>query len=285
MRRSNWPIVGLAVLFCASVFLPWLWFNLQRGVAFLPNRTPQRTLGLPAVEQFWFRANNLVRGHQFIEEQLSREVIRTLGTTNLVNGFFHPVSTRHSPTNLDTNRVPELRLTNGADSIRVFLGQWATGASESLVVVHHTPEICWVGSGAEVVDFGLPQVVEAKISGVSISLECRCFRFPGHQDVEIALWCTILGGENLEKAYRFRPEAASPGGNAILESDRRSRFLAISQFLRALETRSSRRGAKQFLRLSLSSSRPSATDIQRLIEFLDTWIQVQSTIPVNLTGN
>ncbi len=84
MNRSRSPILLFAALFLVCVLGSYAWFNVG---------LPSSSLRSPA-SGIWLEAKTNIPGYIFVEEPVSEEVKKTLGTTNILSGSFYKVGDR-----------------------------------------------------------------------------------------------------------------------------------------------------------------------------------------------
>jgi hypothetical protein len=248
--RSRWngrpaarpPVAAAWILFgvfALSIVASWAWFNVN------PPRTERLRLS-PRPE---------IPGWTFVDLPLSEGVQKVLATTNLINGSFGSE--------------------RGA-RVMVFAADWKAEDSRSMSVVQHTPDICWVEVGWRAEDLGQPKQVDVMIGQESIPFQCRVFKTPDGSRRELVLWCTLVGGTILQEGERWQAGAAA-AGPGMGRTEIASRRLALNQWVGNVIERRKATGDKQFLRLSIQTSKSWEENLERLREFAARWLELERT--------
>jgi len=175
-----------------------------------------------------------------------------LATTNLVNGSFA------GP---------------GGRRVTVFAAEWTARDGQSMSVVQHTPDVCWVSGGWLPVRLGQPEQVEIEIAGRRLPFECRVFGGPGGFRKELVVWCTLVGGQVLAEPDRWVTEtdATVDRGERFVIAGRR---MATGQFLDNVRNRRKASGEKRFVRLSAPVDGEWPEALEELRRFAPGWIAV-----------
>ena len=143
--------------------------------------------------RLWLTARTNLPGYTFIPEPVSDAVKETLGTTNIVSGTFYRLGDRKQMTE-DRSQKPEptsdharasssiksskfdvQRSAFGSSSpnvianpdlsplaperITIFLATWSAESKKPLLMLGHTPDLCWTAAGWKQVDLGQPREV------------------------------------------------------------------------------------------------------------------------------
>ena len=162
IARSNRPIwwkglFGLS-FFCLAVIGPGLWVQFR-------TRLPE--------DQFFLSVRREVPGWWFSPVALDTQTKKILEASELFNGHF--IDAR-------SNRVS------------VFAADWQPGQGD-LDSLGHTPEICWVGTGFQIVPFGGPSQLSISVGGRQIPFQCRVLKHSDLAAPEITLWAACIDGQ------------------------------------------------------------------------------------------
>jgi hypothetical protein len=164
MRRPL-PVLILFALFLLSVLGAWAWFNVG-------TNTEAGSTADGQTPRIWLEARTNLAGYTFKPQSLSEEELQTLATTDIINGAFVPVSQSQIANRKSQILSPQSEISNLNSAItnsdlrpltsevRVFLATWRANSGKGLTVVHHTPDICWVGAGLKPVDMGQASQIE-----------------------------------------------------------------------------------------------------------------------------
>ena len=157
--HSQYPkaVLPIIALFLISTCGPWAWFNIHPREYPISIRFEQRT----NIESF-----------QFLTEAVTPQAMETLATTNLINGTF---------------------LRESRERFTVFAADWNGKESKEMSVIAHTPDVCWVGTGAKPADLGQPENTEINFDSGAITFECRVFKMGENQPLEMTIWCAQIG--------------------------------------------------------------------------------------------
>jgi hypothetical protein len=237
IRRSTWP---LAALFAMAVGSAWAWFHL--GPA-----DPGPKLR--------FEVARGMDGFRFVEDPISPAAQATLDTTNLFNGNF----------------IAESELPEGPQEFTTFAAQWDGSRRQSMSVVQHTPDICWVGAGWMPHDLGQPRRVDLDLHGISVPFECRVFEAPGQPQRQLVLWCTVVGGRILDEGNRWSGEDQGQSRDQQLWSARR---LSLGQWFANVRARRLGSLDKQFLRISVGVGEDWEQGLRELRRVAPLWLRV-----------
>lgn len=235
---SLWALVVLATLFVAATAGAWAWFHIQ---------PPQ--VGI----QLEFTPRTTLPQAKFQAIPIGEQAMEILANTNLLNGKF----------TFDNQRV-----------FTVFFGDWRARSAREMNVVQHTPDICWIGAGWNVIDLKLPSQVELNLNGQRIPFVCRAFRAPRGNHEELTMWCTLVGGQVFDEGERFSAEEDISVDKTVRQHTS-ARRRAYEQFLRAIQHRVASSGSKQFVRFSTAIRGEPASSLQQLIEFGERWIELK----------
>ena len=239
-QRRLFQAAFLTALFMATVSGAWAWYHVH----------PKRF-----AVSYTFKAADRIPGYEFKPQSIGEEAVQMLATTNLLNGEF---------------RNP------GGDRFTVFMGTWDAARSKELAVVAHTPDICWVGSGAVPVLVGQPDHVELELGTVKLPFEVRVFQMsPTSKQLELTAWCTLISGQVFAENDRFEPNEGSDG-SASSRQMIAGRRLAKMQLIRAIRERVPGDGSKQFVRFSTSLDEDWRKSMERLADFSKKWLAVES---------
>ncbi len=236
--KTPGALAFITALFVTPLAAAWAWFH------FAPP---------PMAERLVFQAAREIPGWRFERAPIGAEAREILSTTNLFNGIF---------TAADGRRVT------------VFAAAWRGDTPRSMTVVHHTPDICWVGAGWRPIEAGQPDHITLLVGGREVAFECRIFSVEGGGQLELVVWCTLLSGEVLRESSRWSKEEDSAlHGRAL--SDLAGRRLAASQFLRNVALRRSGTGEKQFMRFSTSAGVSWQEALEVLRDFAPRWLSLR----------
>ena len=235
---SIWPMTGL---FAAAIAAAWAWFHV--GVT-------------PPEKSYVFHTRSEIPGYKFTAVPVGEEAQAILATTNLVNGQFE------GP---------------GKDRYTVFAADWAAKGKQ-MSVLGHTPEVCWVGAGFQLMTLGEPPFMEIQLGGERISLECRVFRTPDGRSLEMVVWGSLLSGQPLEEGFRFQPDRTQ-GAGSTANMNMNARTRSLNSFLRTLVSRQPGDGTKQFVRFSTPVSGDWKEALQRLERFAGQWLDLEVQHP------
>ena len=285
--RPRWPVLVLAFPLLASILFPYAWFNTDIG---RPNGRGQMTddrrqisepasdvrhlssgTGLrPPSSGIWLTARTNLPGYTFVPEPVSDAVKETLGTTNIVSGTFYNIA---ADGNQKSEPASDVRhLSSGtdlhplaSDRITVFLATWSAESKKPLLMLGHTPDICWTGAGWKPVELGQPRQVLIDLpttegrsqrseptsvlrppSSRPLPFSCRAFESPDRTTRELAVWCTLIDGQLL--AESMPSERASV---QVVTSAAHVRMTILDRLVRATRQRLPVRGEKQFMRYSM----------------------------------
>lgn len=306
--RKPWLTWLLFTPFVASVFGPWAWFNTIGA----------RPSTLDSGPRIWLQARTNIPGYTFIPEPVSETVMKTLGTTNILSGTFYrtedgsqrsehrgrkseptsdfqpqtsaasdfrpstSVPRKHSQVSDLGHPASELRPL-ASDRITIFLATWSAESKKPLLMLGHTPDICWTGAGWKPIDLGQPSQVLIELpipegrrqrsevgdqsrslpsvlrppSSRPVPFSFRAFEAPDRNRRELAVWCMLVGGQPLGST-------APENGQNTSHSLRAIRRNMATQFWDATKNRLPVRGAKQFARYSA----PILGDLAETLELL-----------------
>jgi len=227
----------LSALFILAVGGAWGWFHIN------PRQFDVSYRFIPVTQ---------VQGWKYTETQVSKAVIETLATTNLVNGSFEGPH---------------------GERFTVFLGTWDGRDSKQLSVVAHSPDVCWVGAGWKPVPADLPERFTLRFGTNEIPFEVSLFEAPGGGFRELTVWCTLVGGQVYEERGRFVVQAS--GANERKLSAAGARHGLRSRIVRAIGDRIPGNGTKQFVRFSMRAEANPKTSITKLSEFGTRWLALE----------
>jgi hypothetical protein len=233
------PLLFMVAFFSGTVFAAWAWFHI--GV----EQNPEDGIRL--------QVSTNVPGYTFKPEPISEGAIAILGTTNFINGVFYK----------DDSDNPN------ADAIKVFFATWEAKDGKGLTVLHHTPDICWVGVGWKWVDMGYPPQAAIPMNSEMLLFECRSFQAPNSINTELVLWTTLIGGRVLPEQSLFRTAPSHSDGKALQTFS--SRNLNAQHLVTSISRRLPARGAKQFIRFSAATNRDDA--LLHLEQFVKRWLE------------
>lgn len=262
---TSWgPAILVFCLFLACILTPWWWFHSGEA---------------DSVSRLRMAISSQVPGFSFTSVPVSNVELQTLATTNLMSGFYCPIPTIEMPGTTANRPVSR-------NKIRVFAAEWEAQTGQDMLVVHHTPDVCWVGAGWTPISLGQPTQVLLELppggtghgspSAVPLPFECRVFQPPGGGARELVLWCTLVGGQVLPEIHLF-PIATD---NGAAERDTTSRMgpygrrLAISHLWQLLSRRIPAQSSKQFVRLSVPIQDSWGVAIEEARAFAQQWIKV-----------
>ena len=157
--RPRWPIIAFALAFAICIVGSRVWFNTDIGRAVVPSvrsSDPQ--------SRIWLTARTNLAGYTFVPEPVSDAVKETLGTTNIVSGTF--VQRATSDERRASNQFSESGISSSSrlssldpERITIFLATWSAESKKPLLMLGHTPDICWASAGWKPVDLGQPRQV------------------------------------------------------------------------------------------------------------------------------
>ena len=314
VSRRNWPVLVFALVFASCILFAYCWFNTDIGrpspgsAPYAARRASSLRFTSPGI---WLTARTNLPGYTFVSEPVSDAVKETLGTTNILSGTFYRTEDgdRKSEIRNQTTRVGDanLVLTSdirpphsvlrplASDRITVFLATWSAESKKPLLMLGHTPDICWTGAGWKPIDLGQPRQVLIDLpttegrsqrsepasdvrhlssgtdlrppSSRPLPFSCRAFESPDRTTRELAVWCTLIDGQPLTDS--IPSERASV---QVVTSDAHVRMTILDRLLRATRQRLPVRGEKQFVRYSM----PMNGDWQMTLE------QSKSLVPFHL---
>jgi len=239
-RRRPIQLLLMLLLFLGSSVGSWAWFHIS------PQKYPV---------SYHFRPRQQVAGYEFIVDPVPEEAVEILATTNLFNGRF----------------VREKR-----DHFTVFAGEWTGRDAREMSVVQHTPDICWVTSGAKPLDMGQPSVIEVPLAGEKVMFECRVFNMGRDTVPEMTIWCATATGQVLMEGGRFSGEANSEWEKRKL-MNHYTRIRSMNTFLQAVKHRIPGDGSKQFVRLSTGVTGDWRVTLAQLKDFARQWLELEVT--------
>ena len=162
--RTALPVILSGTLFVVCILFAYCWFNTDIGRSVLPSFGP--SVSPPRI---FLTARTNLAGYTFVSEPVSDSVKETLGTTNIVSGNFYKIAadgnqtTRVGDANLvltsDIRPPPSVLRPLASDRITVFLATWSPESKKPLLMLGHTPDICWTGAGWKPVELGQPRQV------------------------------------------------------------------------------------------------------------------------------
>lgn len=238
-RNLSQLVVISSLFFCSSVG-GWAWFNInprQHEVSYL------------------FRVNPTLAGYEFKADPVDITATEILATTNLFNGTF----TRDS-----------------RERFTVFEADWLEKNAREMSVVQHTPDICWVNSGAKPLDLGQPETTEIELNGEKITFECRIYEMRGIYAPEMTLWCALASGQVITEGGRFTGDTTDQW-NKLQNSAKANRSRSANTFFAAVKMRIGADGTKQFVRFSTAVQGDWRVTLVQLKEFARKWIRVEVT--------
>ena len=277
--RTALPVILSGTLFVVCILFAYCWFNTDIGRSVLPSFGP--SVSPPRI---FLTARTNLAGYTFVSEPVSDSVKETLGTTNIVSGNFYKIAadgnqtTRVGDANLvltsDIRPPPSVLRPLASDRITVFLATWSAESKKPLLMLGHTPDICWTGAGWKPVELGQPREVLIDLpttegrsqrsepasdvrhlssgtdlrppSSRPLPFSCRAFESPDRTTRELAVWCTLIDGQPLTDS--IPSERASV---QVVTSDAHVRMTILDRLLRATRQRLPVRGEKQFVRYSM----------------------------------
>lgn len=239
-RARSWVQGAILGLFLASVGGAWAWF-----------------LNPPAAEsEPWrFEVRSRIEGWRFEEKPLSAAVQATLATPHWMNGIFTAASGR---------------------PVTVFAAEWSASNARQMVVVQHTPDVCWVGAGWVPVQAGQPERVSIRFGDRDVAFQCRMFGVPGTSHRELVVWCTLVGGQVLEEADRWSLES-DPGRDREERFATAGRRMAAGQFLDNVRRRRAATASKQFVRFSVPVGADWNQSLRELEAFAPRWLELKQS--------
>lgn len=241
--KTQLPSLIVAVVFVLCLVLSRTWFDAGSSVG-------SRSHLLAAVTN--------ITGYTFLAESVSSDLIDTLKTSQILSGTFSRVAAM--------DFAPR--------SVRVFLATWTSADHAPLVMLGHTPDICWRGAGWMPIDLGQPKTVPISISSfppkrnpiLSSSakmFELRIFASPAGDAHEIVVWIPLVGGQPV----RAIGSAPDPG-------DQWQTYLARSmQFLGLVQDRVSVGAGRQFIRFSMPLTSDWQSAVNQLRAFALLWLR------------
>ncbi len=232
------------------VMLPGLFFGLV-----LAARAWFWTAPDPSAEYLRFEVRSSVPDWAFHAEPVGEVAQGVLATTNLFNGTF-----------------------SGPNGLRIttFSADWRADSSAAMSVVHHTPDICWVGVGMKATSLGQPQSVTLKFGDRAAPFECRVFALPHDPSRELVLWCTLVGGSFRPEPTRWsiEDEAGDQGRELRFWSARR---IAAGHFLENVSQHRRGIGEKQFVRFSTRVNESWENSLDLLRTFASEWLELRAS--------
>ena len=166
--------------------------------------------------------------------------------------------------------------TPSPDRITIFLATWSAESKKPLLMLGHTPDICWTGAGWKPIDLSQPREVlidlpttEGRIqkseigdqnrhpssdlgplpsalrppSSRPLPFSCRAFEAPDRNKRELAVWCMLIDGQPLAEARTSERESVQ-----AVAPDAQVRMSILNRLARATRQRLPVRGEKQFVR-------------------------------------
>jgi hypothetical protein len=277
-------------LFALCLVFPWAWFNTDLPI--FPARAGNEG------ERIWLTVNTNLPGYTFVSVPLSPKELAILQTTNIVNGVFIPngnsesevgkqKTSNYDPSSLTSDSPsPASRLLSPisslpTDSIRVFLASWLPQDGKKLTVLHHTPDICWVGAGWVPVDddatnqlvLTIPNKddVTASNKGIQLPFECRVFELPRSGHRERAAWRTLIDGKIMPEGkpvFFYGSENNNENTTSKNRMEANARNLGVNHLINTIKNRKSVAGIKQFVRCSVDGNK----FIDGLSVFTNSWL-------------
>lgn len=174
-----------------------------------------------------------------------------------------------------TNLFTGVYTNAGPDRFMGFFADWSATTAREMVVVQHTPDICWAGAGATVAELPQPRKVTLTLGGQPIEFECRVFQLPGVSEPEATIWCTLVGGRLFAEGAPWAREADA--GEAGPERQKAAaRRKSMEAFFETVRSRTPGNGSKQFIRISAPVRRDVETAIRAIVGFGEQWLTVEN---------
>ena len=236
-RSKIWIVPVVLCLFVAALWVfPGVWYTKQ-GTG----------------QAVWFVERSALDGWEYVSIPISESAERVLVADRTVSGEFK----------------------RGDQPIRVFSAKRYAEKANEIGLFVHTPDRCWVEGGWRIEPV-TPDVMQASVHGVELTMERRMFDFRGHR--ELVYFCGLVGGKplpyrldhNLSVGMRTAlKERAATESTAARVSDTHfwNRLWSSFASRRALD------GPKQFVRIStpVKGDEIAAAD-ERLRQFLGEWL-------------
>lgn len=249
--RSKAPVLFFGLFFCGSLLGAWVWLNVVPDFA---ESSGSSSRGI------WLEPRVDIDGFEFVPEPVSKATEVILGTTNIVSGCFRSRASGSSSQVIDGVNRP----------VQVFLSSWPAADGKKLIVLNHTPDICWAKSGWIPTNASVPQALQVDFGEANLTFQCRVFKAPQSDHREFVIWCTLLNGQQWSEPVRFEGHFDSPERYAIMNQIR----VKAWQIIRRAPVRKS----KQFVRLSISMNRDGTCDTNFLTSFSTNWLHIRTSI-------
>jgi hypothetical protein len=144
------------------------------------------------------KSNTKVPGFRFQNVKMEQQVLKSIGTQNIINGHFYDAkSNRYS----------------------VFKATWKEGEG-TINDLYHTPDACWIQQGYQGVDLDVPDCLDIQICGYRIPFQCRVLRQSINHSPEVVVWAAVVDGQWDQVKY-LKP----------LYSDRQNQNLSASHWV------------------------------------------------------
>ena len=243
------PMICLFLCFIVMALIPHAWM--------LSGKTEMQGPGIK------FKMQSNFPGYEIETNSITQSVIDILGTTNLFDVKLSSVSEK---------------------PFRIFFAQWPKDDKNTLMVLRHTPDMCWQNGGWTFIDVGFPSLIFVEMPAkrhnksqnetpqnrntIRIPFECRTYCSPDRGHIETVIWCSVLGGYvidssdiNFDKENKSKDIMHSRIGPLSLGKVRNNHLFYI------LKNRINKHSDKQYLRLSMEYNKISDI-IQQLKELL-----------------
>ena len=303
--RPRWPIFAYFGVFVGCGIGSWGWFNTDIGRSTSHISTPNSR------PRLWLQARTNIPGYVFTPESVSDEVKKILGTTNILSGTFYRITEDRNQKPALSSDIQPLTSGNSLDSrplvapergeggspldhasrFTVFLATWHKTDKHGMVMIQHTPDICWDLAGWKPVNqkqlselyLRIPfaknlssnqnstvQSMSAGLdSGLNLPLTSRVFEFPIDHRRELAIWCSLVGGCTLTEQTGWNSETNRMNTKSLLVQ---SRLLILKQLSDATKLRLPSRGTKQFVRYSLPVTHDWETTLRNAESLGRAWL-------------
>lgn len=269
-KRSNIPLFVFTLLFASSLLGAWTWFNTDLG------RSSSVSSLQPGTPRVWLAAKTNVVGYVFMEDAVSDEVKKILGTTNILSGTFQRIP---EAGRADVVPSTDARL-DLPPRITMFVATSRPETKKAMLMLGHTPDICWTSTGWKMVDSHHPKHLKIDLpldtdttsfqsptriaireprsgepesafalrnrSFMTLPFSYHIFESPNHTSHELAIWTALVGGEPL--SGRIDPDSS---GTVFLARILPTRNGAIHQLCDLTRRRLPVRDIKQFVRYSI----------------------------------
>jgi hypothetical protein len=241
-------------------FTVFSWLFLFLLLALIPHAWMLSGKGNASDSSIRFKMRDNFSEYEIETNRPTQNVVSILGTTNLL----------------------DLKLTTpNRKPFRLFFAQWEADDNNTMMVLRHTPDICWMNAGWTFIEVGLPKIVYLDIpidkkepsfnrnekngTTFKIPFECRTYRSPDRRYTEAVIWCSMLGGYLLN-SYGLELQKNSNSESLFEQNINPSSTSQIrnNHLMYILRNRIQKYSDKQYVRLSMEYDKNNTNIIQEL---------------------